>query len=332
MNKKLLKNLIPLVVVLVAVLIAGAIIFVPKTNIGQKNQVNLNQQELQQIAQKAVDFINNNFLQGQPQASLGEVKEEHDLISFKVNYQGQQIDSYVTEDGVLFFPQAFNLEEGLNQQVAAEQQQVQQKSCEDITKKDESLLNAFVVSQCPFGLQMQRVLAEIVKNIPSLEENIKVKYIGSILNGEITAMHGTEEAQENLRQICLREETDKYWNYINCHIKAGEVDKCLTEAGVDKNQLNNCMADNNRGLKYAQEDFDLQAQHNVTGSPTLILNNKEAQESWFGGRTAEAVKTLLCCGFDNQPGVCSQKLDENQAAASYSEDYSSGSAPAAGDC
>jgi len=41
----------------------------------------------------------------------------------------------------------------------------------------------------------------------------------------------------------------------------------------------------------------------------------------FGGRTAEAVKTVLCCGFTNQPPFCQTKLTTNQAAASFSADY-----------
>jgi hypothetical protein len=33
-----------------------------------------------------------------------------------------------------------------------------------------------------------------------------------VKNGKIASMHGDEEAKENLRQICIREEQkDKYW-------------------------------------------------------------------------------------------------------------------------
>ncbi len=331
MSKKHIKALLPLIIAFIAVVIAGSIILISQIKKGSEVAP---EGELtnQQVAQKAVGYINDNFLQGQGEASLGErIIEEHGTIKFKVNYQGQEIDSYATKDGVLFFPQAINLDEELTQ-TSSNQETAPQKSCEEITKETQSLLEAFVVSQCPYGLQMQRILAEVVKNIPSLKENIEVRYIGSISGGEITAMHGTEEAQENLRQICLREETDEYWDYISCHIKKGDVNNCLTEVGINQNQLDNCMTDDSRGLKYAQEDFSLQEEHNVTGSPTLILNNEQAQESWFGGRTAEAVKTLLCCGFDNQPGVCSQKLDENQATTNYSESYSSGNAPSDGGC
>jgi len=201
--------------------------------------------------------------------------------------------------------------------------QQEQKSCEDIKKENNPTLQVFVVSKCPFGLQAQRILADIVSNAPSLAPNIEVRYIGSITSdNKLSAMHGDEEAQENLRQICIREEfKDKYWNYISCHIKSGDVNGCLQTSGVSLSGVNSCMADNSRGLEYAKEDVALTESFGVTGSPTLIMVDEEVSEFWFGGRTSEAVKTLLCCGFNDQPEVCSTKLNEASAASSFSETY-----------
>ncbi len=193
-----------------------------------------------------------------------------------------------------------------------------------LLRLDKPLLEAFVVSKCPFGLQMQRILNEIVKNIPELAQYIKVEYMGEIVNGKIDAMHGEEEAQENLRQICIREEqSDKYWPYIDCHIKEGKVEECLSLAKVDTTKLTSCMNDAKKGLAYAQKDFDRQNTFNVTGSPTLILNEEGVSEMGFGGRTAEAVKTVLCCGFKNKPSFCDKALTTEQAATSFSPTYSS---------
>ena len=104
---------------------------------------------------------------------------------------------------------------------------------------------------------MLRILNEIVKNIPELSNYIKVAYMGEIQNGQIAAMHGDEEAEENLRQICIRDEQkDKYWQYIDCFLKEGEVQECLVSASVDTNALEQCMQDEFKGIKYAQGDFD----------------------------------------------------------------------------
>jgi len=179
---------------------------------------------------------------------------------------------------------------------------------------------------------MQRIINEVVKNISELKNNIKVRYIGQVQDGSITSMHGEKEAQENLTQICLREEQgDKFYPYVSCFLKKGESDFCLTETGVDKNKLESCKKEESRGIAYAQEDFDLTGAYQVTGSPALILNGEKVSEFDFGGRTAEAVKSLICCGFENQAQFCENILNNEEAMSGFSETYSSGSS-ASGTC
>jgi thioredoxin 1 len=187
--------------------------------------------------------------------------------------------------------------------------------CANMTKSDKPLLEAFVVSLCPFGLQMQRIMADIISELPQSKDHIKVRYIGSTANGAVTSMHGNKEAQENLRQICIREEQpDKYWNYVSCYMKEGKPAECLKSLRIDVNELDSCTNDSARGLAYAQEDFDLADKFGVTGSPTLTMNNKIVSEFDFAtdttnGRSPEALKELLCCGFNIQPSFCARNLN-----------------------
>jgi len=275
-------------------------------------------------AKKAVDYINENLVQT-GSVTLKSVEEVGGMYKITTTYQGQEIPVFLTKDGkYLFVSEPFDITKEVTTTTTTKPDI--KASCEQITKKDKAELEAFVVSYCPYGVQMQRILNEVVKNIPSLAANIKVRYIGSIENGKITAMHGDKEATENLRQICIREEqADKYWKYVGCFIKAGNTDSCLTEASIDKTKLDSCMTDPNKGVKYAQQDFDLQDEYGITGSPTLILNGDGVSEFNFGGRTAEAVKTLLCCGFISEPSVCSTQVSTQQAATSFSETYATGS-------
>ena len=151
---------------------------------------------------------------------------------------------------------------------------------------------------------------------------VKVRYIGEVVDGQITAMHGDPEAQENLRQICIREEQgDKYWPYVACHIKDASVDSCLGSVGVNQNKLNTCMKDSSLGLSYAQKDFDLNQKYSITGSPTLILNGKEVSEFDFGGRSSEVIKTMVACSSKTKPDFASKILNTQQAATSFSEVY-----------
>jgi hypothetical protein len=277
------------------------------------------------VAKKSIEYLNNVVLKGQSTASYTAISEESGLVKIKLKVGENEFDSYATKDGKLLFPQAFNLDENdTTNQPAGNTEATPKKTAADIQKVDKPVLDAFVVSKCPYGLQMQRVLADVVKNAPALASNIKVRYMGSVVNGKITAMHGDAEAQENLRQICIRDEQNsKYWSYVSCHIKKGDVDGCLKSTGVSTSQLNSCMTDASKGLAYAQKDFDLNTKYGVTGSPTLVLQDGQISEFDFGGRNSEALKSIICAAFNTQPSACSLKLNTASAASSFSETYAS---------
>lgn len=307
--------------ILITLMIAAFLIGYERMSGDQALFKGFGSQKAEEAAQKAIDYINKNFLEN-GDAVLVSVFEESGVYKFKMETGGSEYDSYLTKDGKILFPDGIKI---LEEETTATTE-AKKMTCDELKKTKTPVLEVFVVSQCPFGLQMQRVINEIVRNIPELDNYIEVKYMGEIKGGKITAMHGDEEAQENLRQICLREEQpNNFWAYIDCHIKEEKVDSCLVIAKVDVSGLTNCMADQNRGLAYAQKDFDAQNKYKVTGSPTLILNGENVREFDFGGRTAEAVKTVLCCGFQSQPNVCSQKLTEDSAETGFSSVYSSGS-------
>jgi hypothetical protein len=193
-----------------------------------------------------------------------------------------------------------------------------------MTKSDRPVLEAFIVSRCPFGLQMQRIMAEVIDDVPEAEESLRVRYIGSVSNGTMTSMHGDQEAQENLRQICIREEQPgKYWDYVGCYMKEGKAEECLKLASIDENKLRTCISDLGRGLAHAQKDFDLASSFKITGSPTLVMNDKIVKESDFAtnttsSRSPEALKELLCCGFKSQPAFCTESLNNTRAATMFS--------------
>ena len=165
-------------------------------------------------------------------------------------------------------------------------------------------------------------MAEAIKEQPSLAQYMKVMYIGAVSGNTITAMHGPAEAEENLRQICIRDEqTAKYWNYVSCQMKSGDTAGCETSTGVDSAKLNACVSTPTRGVAYSKKDFDLNAKYNISGSPTLILNGAQVSESNYGGRSPDGVKSMVCAGFNSQPSFCSTKLTTAQATASFSETY-----------
>ena len=321
------KNLLPISIIVAALILAGAAVFINLRACPFSHTKILSQKE---VSQRVIKFLNNDMLNGMAKADLVGVSKDGNFYNVVVKIRGKEYNLYATLDGKFLYPERFNLEK---ESATATKSSEGKKSCADIKKENNPLLEAFVVSHCPFGLQMQRILAEIWKNDPSLLKNVKVRYIGSVSGGKIESMHGSKEAEENLKQICIREEQPtKYWSYISCYIKKGNSNNCLKEAKIDTAKLSGCEKDSSRGLKYAKEDFTLENKYHISGSPTLILNGEKVSEFDFGGRTAEAVKELLCCGFKNKPKSCSNKLTTESAASSFSEQYSSPNGSQGGGC
>ena len=314
--------------ILITLMIAAFLIGYGKMNSGDTSFNYFGSQKAEKTIQKAIDFISENMLDG-AEAVLVSMSDESGVYKFKMKVNEEEYDSYLTKDGKILFPSGISLvvpEESTTTTTG------EKMTCEDINKTKKPVLEAFVVSKCPFGVQMQRILNEIVKNIPQIAPYIKVEYMGAIEEGKITAMHGDEEAQENLRQICLREEQpNNFWVYIDCHIKEGNIDSCLQTAQVDVNKLTSCLTDGSRGLVYAQKDFDNQNKYEVTGSPTLFLDGIKVSEFDFGGRTAEAVKIMLCCAFQDKLEFCDTVLSSDSANTSFSPTYSSEESNAGGD-
>ncbi len=282
------------------------------------------------VAAKTIQYINENFLKAQnAEAKLTDINEySPDLyqVNFDIYQAGAKSNSgsvYSTKDGeTVVLGSVLKLNEPLpvpEQPATTNNEPTAKTKCEDITKTAVPKLEAFVVSNCPFGLQMQRILVPVAKLLGGDKADIEVKYIGNIAGGKIQSMHGDAEAQENLKQICIREEQkDKYWDYIACYINAGDSAGCSKEAKIDETKLSSCISDPTKGLAYAQKDFDAANAYQVSGSPTLLLNGEKASEFGFGGRTPEAVKTLTCCGAATKPTECNTALSTTEAVTSFS--------------
>ena len=269
-------------------------------------------------AQNAVNFISANYLASGVSARLAGVTEESGVYKLAIEYsssQGRQVSSvYLTRDGKLLFPNVYPMTATAS---AATAKKTVAESCSEQSKAESPVLEVFVVSYCPYGTQIQAVLADVVSGVPDLAKNIRVRYMGGVTNGTVWSMHGKTEAAENLKQICIREEQpEAYWKYVSCFLNSSSSPECVTAAGIDQTKLDSCITDPARGISYAEKDFASEESYGVTGSPTLFLNGAQVSEFNFGGRNPEGIKTLICCGFSDRPGSCATRLSNVSASAS----------------
>lgn len=260
--KKLFSFLVPLLII---ALLVGVAVF--KRN--RDRMITLKTKTIPEIVQKLAGNAT--------MKDVTNLKKESGLYSFDLNFEVngevQKYTSYMTRDGKIFFISGIKVAD-INKPAAEEKPKM---FCTDVNKAEKPKLTAFVVANCPFGLQMQRVIKKAIDEEKNLLDVIDVKYIGAITDGKITSMHGDEEAQENLRQICIREEQmELYWPYVSCYMKKqGESTNCLASSRVNTSSVNACMKDAKSGLAFAQKDFDLANAYKIGSSPTLLVNDKQ---------------------------------------------------------
>lgn len=286
------------------------------------SSLNNNNKFKTKIIPEAVKKILNN---SSTKFSIGSVEESSGVYKFELKIgEGsnvQKYTSYISKDGKLLFTSGINLDSLKNQpQAAGAQTEAKKLTCTDLTKAEKPSLTAFIVSDCPYGLQMQRVMKKAISELPAIESSVIIRYLGSVSNNKITSMHGDKEAQENLKQICIREEQkDKYWPYVACYMQEGKSDECSSSTGIDVNGLKACTEDKNRGLKFASADFDLANKFSIGGSPTLLINDKQiVSEFDFGGRVPDALKQIVCCAGKTKADFCSQEISKEAVASSFS--------------
>lgn len=283
---------------------------------------------------KAENYINTNLLQDGSTVTLSDIEEENGLYKVKVEIgAGQQVDSYITKDGKLFFPQALTMDE--EAAVAANNQNsTPAPVAQNIEKNDKPVVELFVMSYCPYGTQMEKGILPVVEALgDKIDFSIKFNDY---------AMHGEKEIDENLIQYCLqKEQPSRFANYLSCFLEDSQSASCLDSSGVDKTALNSCInktdnefnitnnLNNKIGFRGSYPGFDVQkadnAKYNVGGSPTLIINGADISSA----RDSASLLNTICSAFNEAPEECSTSLSSTSPSAGFG--YGVGSAAAA-DC
>ena len=312
MPEKITKFLVPISIVLAGVIIAGAFIYLNqgKTDESASEDASLSQQ----MAEKAINFINENVLAEGNTASLLSVVEEGDIYKIKLKIGENEYDSYVTKDGKFLFPEAYNLEE----EKTKEETPNDDNSSTEVPKQDKPDIKLFVMSYCPYGLQAQKMFLPVY-NLLKDEADIGIYFVSYI-------MHDKQEIDENLRQYCIqKEEKEKYSDYLDCFVYSGETEKCLSETEINKTKLNSCISEtdnqynitsqyNNKDTwlsgRYPKFDVhsELNTKYGVQGSPAIVINEQTVSVS---PRSPEKFKEVVCQSFNSLPEECSQTLSND---------------------
>lgn len=184
----------------------------------------------------------------------------------------------------------------------------------NLPKSDKPKVELFVMSHCPYGIQMEKALVpayELLKN----KADINIRFVSY-------AMHGKGEIDENTLQYCAQQQNkDRYYTYLNCYTASGDSAGCMKMSGLNESKINSCVDKTNKQFgiidKYNDQttwlsgqypiypvDEALNNKYGVQGSPTLVINGVKIETD----RTPNALKATICSAFNNPPAECAQIL------------------------
>lgn len=281
----------------------------------------------QEAAEKALVYINNNLLQPGTSAGVNGIEDTGSLYNIKLDIGGQEYDSYVTKDGGLLFPSAFNLEE----EIEAPAQEAQAPPPADVEKSDKPEVQLFIMSHCPFGTQAEKGIIPVAELLGD-KIDFEIKFVNY-------AMHGEKEVNEQLNQHCIKtEQNAKFLPYLKCFLKAGDGVSCLTETKVDTAKLKICTDKTDTEFKITENlenptgsypafliNDEECTEYGVRGSPTLVVNDGVVNSA----RSPAAFLATVCSAFNTAPEECDEVLSTANPSSGFGYETTAASATAA---
>lgn len=264
--------------------------------------------KLEEVKKKIEEAINSYL-------SFGGLEEKFEILSFskesgllkiKVKIGEQEAEIFASQDGKYLFP----LPIPLSELEKMKKQKKEENFPAKVEKREKPDVKLFVMSYCPFGVQMEKALLPVWELLKG-KADFGIYFVDYI-------MHGKEEMEENLRQYCIqKEEKEKYLSYLKCFVEKGDWQECAKNAKIDLQKINDCEKDTDKEFKI-RENFketgyppfnlhkELNEKYKVQGSPHFVLNDTTILIE----RSPEKIKEAICESFLNPPPECSQKLSD----------------------
>ncbi len=233
--------------------------------------------------------------------------EELQSTSVSVSKNGKYIIQYDIDDAIK------TMEDLLNQQ---QKQKEEEKAT--VKKADKPEIELFVMSYCPYGLQMEKAILPVLEKLKD-KIDFKLRFVNY-------AMHGEKEVWENTRQYCIqKQEPDKLYQYLTCFAANGDSNTCLTQSNLNKTQIDKCMEEADKEFKLQKAidsgdrfpeiliDDALNKKYDVRGSPTLIINGSVVNVK----RTPQNIAEFICSSFTNQPEECSASFSNSAPSPGF---------------
>jgi glutaredoxin len=268
------------------------------------------------VTQKTLSFVNQELLQGQAAAKITEVATEQGLYRMKIDLNGKELDTYVTKDGAVFFPQGIKVSE-----FAASSSSDVQAAPQNVPKTDKPVVDLYVMSFCPYGNKAEETMYPVYTELKD-KVTWNVHYIVGVSGTTVQSKHGQPEADQNMREVCVKENygLDAFWKFLsyvnqNCGYNGACWKDAAKAANADSAKIESCVA--TKGLDYMKAEAAASDAAGAQGSPTLIINGVETNSVYSYGQPNTYLKAI-CDSFTTAPAECAKVINSTAATAAAS--------------
>ncbi|MBS3118387.1 thioredoxin domain-containing protein [Candidatus Woesearchaeota archaeon] len=273
--------------------------------------------------QKALGYINSNLLQPPFTATAVKTEELNGMYKIKIDVAGRQIDSYVTKDGKLFFPQGLELDaalpsvDGKDTTPAPEATKISvDLAGEPVKGKADAPVTIVEFSdfQCPFCQKGWEVMKEVEKDYVAKN---KVKLV--FKNFPLDNIHPMAQASAQAGE-CAHEQ-DKFWEYHDKlfanqqSLSNDNLKKWAKEVGLDENKFNSCFESKKYESEVAKDQQEgLKA--GVQGTPAFLINGQLYSGALPYAQIKQLIETELAkAAAGNTPAAVTETVKEVENTA-----------------
>lgn len=301
--------------------IAVALISLVLAPLVKDKEMTNNELSLEEAKVKAEKFINDILIgDNGDKITVKNASEENGIYKIVVTVAGgQDVETYITKDGKLFFDRTMNIEKVEKESQAAKNAEA---APAEAVKSDKPAVELFVMSHCPYGTQIEKGI------LPAVEA------LGDKIDFDLKfcdyAMHGEKELNEELAQYCVKTgEPEKFNSYLSCFLEDGDSARCVAKAKINAAKLKTCVAVTDKKFSVIKNFADKttykgnyptfnvykedNAKYGVGGSPTLVINGTTVKS----GRDSASLLATICAAFNNSPEECLTKLSSASPAPGF---------------
>ncbi|MDD5481615.1 MAG: thioredoxin domain-containing protein [Candidatus Shapirobacteria bacterium] len=277
---------------------------------------NKNLLSLEETQKFTKGFVTSEILPDQ-EVDITNLKDLGSIYSFEITIPNQgTFTSYITKDGQFLFPSGYDTQEFKDRVLAGKTSLEEESEPKEVLKNDRPQAQLFLMSFCPYGNQAEEIMMPVVDLLKD-SADIVPRYIVSKNGDTYSSLHGDQELNQNVRELCVyKYQPEIFWDFlkeINADCTYENADSCWTgpakTVGIDINKISQCEKQEFSSL--LDQEIVLTEEHNVSGSPTLLINDTLYQ----GGRSAESFKQAICSAFNNPPQECQETLGDEVGAA-----------------